>query len=196
MKYYIRLATLADKPLLTVLIEESVRGLSREDYSTKQIEAALATVFGVDTELINDGTYFVIETETDNKNATREIAACGGWSKKKTLFGGDQFSARESEELDPRTEAARIRAFFVHPDHARRGLGRMLLDHCEQAARAHGFTALELVGTLPGVKLYREYGFVAGEPIQHDAGGGVMIEFIPMRKKLTDDGGMKKEMNA
>jgi GNAT superfamily N-acetyltransferase len=181
--YTIRHATLADKPALTVLIDASVRELSREEYTSAQIEAALATVFGVDTELINDSTYFVIETTATTETA-HEIAACGGWSRKKTLFGGDQFATRVSENLDPTHDAARIRAFFVHPDHARRGLGRMLLEHCERAARAEGFTALELMGTLPGVKLYREYGFVAGEPIQHDAGGGVMIEFVPMRKEM------------
>ncbi len=179
MNYTIRPATLADKPVMMMLIENSVRGLSREEYSPEQIEAALKTVFGVDTELINDGTYFVIEA-----SEAREIAACGGWSKKKTLFGGDQFAARVSEELDPRTDAARIRAFFVHPNHARRGLGKMLLEHCEHAVREHGFTALELMGTLPGVKLYREYGFIPSDSILHDAGDGVMIPFVPMRKEI------------
>jgi GNAT superfamily N-acetyltransferase len=177
MTLTIRLSTLADKPAMEELIEGSVRELSKEEYSQEQIEAALKTVFGIDSELINDGTYFAVEDEG-------VIVACGGWSKRKTLFGGDQFAARESELLDPTRDAAKIRAFFVHPAFARRGIGSLLLEHCEQAAKAEGFLKAELMGTLPGVKLYREHGFIAGEMIQYDAGGGVMIPFIPMSKTL------------
>jgi GNAT superfamily N-acetyltransferase len=177
MALTIRISTLADKPAMEQLIEGSVRELSKQEYSQEQIEAALKTVFGIDSELINDGTYFAVEDEG-------VIVACGGWSKRKTLFGGDQFAARESQLLDPNKDAAKIRAFFVHPAFARRGIGSLLLEHCEQAAKAHGFLKAELMGTLPGVKLYQQHGFIAGDMIQHDAGNGVMIPFVPMWKAL------------
>ncbi len=177
MTFTIRPATEADKPQMQALIEESVRELSKAEYTQAQIQAALTTVFGIDSELIKDGTYFAVEEENT-------IVACGGWSRRKTLFGGDQFAARESELLDPNVDAAKIRAFFVHPQWSRRGIGSLLLHHCEEAARAQGFTRLELMGTLPGVKLYREHGFVAGETVQHDAGNGVFIPFVPMSKTL------------
>lgn len=180
MTFIIRPARQEEKPILEHLIELSVRELSKHEYSQEQIDAALQTVFGVDSELVTDGTYFVIE-DTEQSNA---LAACGGWSKRKTLFGGDQFAARESELLDPAKDAAKIRAFFVHPAWARLGLGSLLLKHCEDAAKVHGFSRLELMGTLPGVKLYREYGFAAGETILHDAGNGVKIPFVPMWKQI------------
>jgi ribosomal protein S18 acetylase RimI-like enzyme len=195
-EFRVRQARLEEKPILQLLVAASVRELSREEYSTEQIAAALQTVFGVDSELIQDGTYFVVETNTnnldsdnsdnsDNNNINQPaIVACGGWSRRKTLFGGDQFAARESQLLDPQHDAAKIRAFFVHPDWARRGIGTLLLAHCEHAAKAHGFSTLELMGTLPGVKLYREHGFIAGTQVMHDAGNGVMIPFVPMTKQL------------
>jgi GNAT superfamily N-acetyltransferase len=180
MAMTIRPATLADKPPMEALIAASVEELSREEYSPEQIAAALQTVFGVDTELINDGTYFAVE---DGEHAGI-IVACGGWSKRKTLFGGDQFAARQSQMLDPATDAAKIRAFFVHPHYARRGIGSLLLEHCERAARQAGFTRLELMATLPGVKLYRTHGFIAGTEVLHDAGNGIVIPFVPMTKTL------------
>jgi GNAT superfamily N-acetyltransferase len=176
MDYVIRKARLEDRAAIEELIAESARGLSREDYSGPQIEAALATVYGVDTDLILDGTYFVAE-------GGGALVGCGGWSRRRTLFGGDRYAARDSSELDPETEPARIRAFFVHPAHARKGIGRAILAACEGAARASGFRSLELMATLPGLKLYRACGYEAVGRVEHEA-GDVSIEFVPMRKDL------------
>src|SRR5882762_9439066 len=117
MFYILRKATLADRPAIEQLIVASARGLSRADYSEQQIEGAIKTVFGVDTNLILDGTYFVADNEG-------ELVGCGGWSKRRTLFGGDQYATRDAAELDPKTEPAKIRAFFIHPEHARKGIAR------------------------------------------------------------------------
>lgn len=156
----------------------SARGLGVPDYTPEQIEAALQGAFGVDTELIRDGTYFVIECDA-------KIVACGGWSRRGTLFGGDAHAERSSRLLDPRSEAARIRAFFVDPDYARHGLGRMLLDHCTAAAQADGFSSLELMATLPGQKLYSQCGFVAQGTEKYELTPSISIDFVPMRKELT-----------
>ena len=177
MGYALRPATLADRPALERLIAESARGLSRGDYSEAQVEAALASVYGVDTDLIRDGTYYVAE-------AGGEPVGCGGWSKRRTLFGGDRFAARDSDYLDPRTEPAKIRAFFVHPGWARRGVAGRILETCEREARARGFRALELMATLPGVRLYAARGYEAGGQVTYETAGGVGIELVPMRKEL------------
>lgn len=178
MHFTIRPAHLEERPALEQLIAESARGLSQADYTPAQIESAIAHVFGVDTELIHDGTYLVVE------HAGQPIA-CGGWSRRKTLFGGDRFAGREAGLLDPAHDAAKIRAFFVHPAWARRGVGRALLEACEQAARAEGFRALELMATLPGVKLYRTLGFVGEQVVEYPTPDGVAIPFVPMRKELV-----------
>ena len=178
MAFSLRRAILAETPELERLIAESARGLSRSDYSDAQIEAALGTAFGVDSELIRDGTYFVAE-------AGAELVACGGWSRRMTLFGGDRQAGRASQLLDPARDAARIRAFFVRPDWARRGIGRALLMRCEAEAAAEGFRAAELMATLPGRRLYAALGYVAGTPIEHTLPGGVPISFVPMRKELA-----------
>lgn len=178
MDYVIREATLDDRPAIERLIAASARGLSREDYSDGQIEAAIVSVFGVDTDLIRDGTYFV----ADSSGA---LVGCGGWSRRRTLFGGDRYSVRDSAELDPQTDPAKIRAFFVHPDHARRGVARAILAACEAAAAARGFRSLELMATLPGVKLYRACGYVGGEPVSLELEGGTKLELVPMRKVLS-----------
>ncbi len=175
--YIVRKATLDDRVAIEQLIAESARGLSREDYSERQIEAALATVFGVDTNLILDGTYFVAES-------SGRLLGCGGWSRRKTLFGGDQYAGRDSSELDPQTEPAKIRAFFVHPERARQGIGRAILAACEREARAYGFRSLELMATLPGLKLYQSCGYEGDERVEYEIGDGVRIEFVPMRKEL------------
>jgi GNAT superfamily N-acetyltransferase len=133
-------------------------------------------VFGVDSELVADGSYFVVECDG-------EYLACGGWSRRCTLFGGDQYAGRQSGFLDSRNEAAKIRAFFVHPDHARRGLGTALLRHCESEAKSHGFTKMELMATLPGVKLYRRLGYLGDEIVIHETPAGP-IGFVPMHKAL------------
>jgi GNAT superfamily N-acetyltransferase len=171
-------ATLEDRPVLAELIAESARGLSREDYADEQVESALATgVFGVDSEMIADGTYFVAE-------AAGRIVGCGGWSRRRTLFGGDRFAGREAEELDPASEPARIRAFFVHPDWSRRGIGTRILERCESDARAHGFRSAELMATLPGEKLYAALGYEAVERIAYAMDDGVAIPLVRMRKEL------------
>jgi GNAT superfamily N-acetyltransferase len=149
----LRRARPEDTPALRILIEQSVRGLSARYYTGAQIESALRHVFGPDSQLIADGTYYVIEGEQG------DLIAAGGWSRRRTLYGGDQMKAVEDPLLDPATEAARIRAFFVHPAWARRGLGRRLFDRCAEEAAAAGFRRLELVATLPGEPLYRALGF-------------------------------------
>ncbi|GAB4200270.1 MAG: GNAT family N-acetyltransferase [Roseiflexaceae bacterium] len=180
MDFTIRKARLEERPALEQLIALSARALSREDYSDAQIEGAVARIFGVDTELVADGTYLVVE------HAGQPIA-CGGWSKRRTLFGGDRFAGREAGLLDPASEAAKIRAFFVHPDWARRGVGRALLAACEAEARAAGFRTLELMATLPGIKLYRTCGYLPGEQIEYELDGGLSIPFVPMYKTLPEE---------
>jgi len=174
--YRIRAAVEADGEDLRRLIAASIRGLGAPDYTPRQIEAALTGAFGVDTQLIADGTYFVVVAPTD------ELVACGGFSFRATLFGSDTASVRDARRLDPTREAARIRAFFVHPAHARRGLGAWLLEISETAARAHGFTAFELMATLPGTRLYRTRGYVGETVLDHPLPGGERIRFVPMRK--------------
>jgi GNAT superfamily N-acetyltransferase len=177
MNYTIRKARLDDRAAIAELIEQSARSLSRDDYSARQIEGAIKTVFGVDTNLILDGTYFV----ADNGG---ELVGCGGWSKRRTLFGGDQYATRDGSELDPKTEAAKIRAFFIHPDHARKGIARAILATCEAAAKAAGFQSLELMSTLPGIKLYRACGYVETGCTELDVGDDLTIGLVPMRKQL------------
>ena len=173
--YQLRTATHADRAALQTLIERSARELGAADYRPEQIEGALQGAFGVDTQLIDDGTYFVAEE-------AGRLVGCGGWSWRRTLFGGDSHSARNAGELDPRTDAAKIRAFFIDPDYARRGIGRALLQRCETEARARGFTRFELMGTLPGVRLYQALGYVPGELMHYPVAPGVTIEFVPMHK--------------
>lgn len=157
---HIRLATLDDIPALNEVVRESVGVLSRKYYSSEQIATALVHVFGVDTQLILDGTYFVAESKG-------EIAGCGGWSKRETLFGGDQTKSATIDELiNPATEAARIRAFYVHPRWARQGVGALILEACENAARSNAFTRVELIATLPGVPFYTATGYWKVEPFE------------------------------
>ncbi len=174
----LRKATLADRAALEALIAASVRGLSQGHYTAAQIEAALGTAFGVDSELIRDGTYFVAQ-------AGKRPVGCGGWSRRQTLFGGDAQAGRVSALLDPAVDAARIRAFFVHPAWARRGVGRALLLHCEQQAREGGFGATALMATLPGQRLYASAGYVGDERVRLALPAGVALELIPMRKTLA-----------
>jgi GNAT superfamily N-acetyltransferase len=176
--FALRKALLDDVPVLERLIAESARGLSRRDYSDEQIEAALAGALGVDTQLVRDQTYFVAA-------AGGEIVGCGGWSWRRTLFGGDARGGREPDPLDPARDAARVRAFFVRPDWARRGIGRALLERCEAEAVRHGFRTAELMATLPGERLYRRHGWIAGDAIEHPLAGGLSIRFVPMRKALA-----------
>ena len=174
-KYVVRAATLADTPVLSGLIAQSARGLSAGYYESEEVEAALRGAFGVDSQLVEDGTYFVAATGG-------VIVGCGGWSWRRTLFGGDAFSARDSTPLDPATDAARIRAFFVLPSHARRGIGRAILHRCETDAASMGYFRFALMATLPGVEFYKGLGYVADEPLLHDLGDGRTIRFVPMHK--------------
>jgi GNAT superfamily N-acetyltransferase len=175
LSFAIRKATRTDQAALQALIARSARELGAVDYRPEQIEGALRGAFGVDTQLIDDGTYFVVE-------CGGTLVGCGGWSKRRTLFGGDAHRERNAQELDPATDAAKIRAFFVDPEYARRGIGRALLERCESEARAHGFTRFELMGTLPGVRLYAALGYVGSERVHYPVATGVTIEFIPMHK--------------
>lgn len=219
MRIAIRLAEERDVPELARLIELSVRGLQAGDYSPAQLERALAVVYGVDTRLIADGTYFVVEDCGGGEIDDREIGSsghrvienlpsvvgpeergtgadptdpertvivgCGGWSRRRTLYGGDQFAGREDALLDPKTEAAKIRAFFVHPEWARRGIGGMILDECEKAAIAEGFHRLEMGATLTGVPFYKVKGYVELERVEAPLGDGLTLPIVRMGKTVA-----------
>lgn len=184
-KIHLRLAVPEDVPVLRKLIEASVRGLQTKDYTPVQIEGALQTVFGVDSQLIADGTYIVAETEADaNRQAT--IVGCGGWSKRKTLYGSDHWTGREDTLLDPQKDAAKIRAFFIHPAWARRGVGSLILQACEDAARAAGFRCYEMGATLTGAKLFGAKGYVAVRPISIPLVNGETLPVIHMEKHAQE----------
>jgi len=181
--FTIRAALPSDVPVLRGLIDSSVRRLQSQDYSPQQIDGALRTVFGVDSQLIGDGTYLLVETvpaSSDGKHPV--IVACGGWSKRKTLFGGDRWQDRQDDLLDPTRDAAKIRAFFIHPDWARQGIGTLLLDACESAARAAGFTRFEMGATLTGVKLFQQRGYVALERLEVPLEGEITLPVVHMVK--------------
>lgn len=173
-----RAATLGDVRALNQLIEQSVRHLSVGHYTPQQIDSSLKHVFGVDTHLITDGTYYVAE-------ADGSPVGCGGWSKRNTLYGGDQSKAAQDRLLDPAHEPARIRAFFVHPAWARRGIGRAIITVCEAAAQAAGFTRLKLAATLPGEPLYRALGYATGESVAVPLPDGQFLSIVHMHKSLT-----------
>lgn len=172
----IRLAEMNEIQFLNQLISCSARELSQEDYTKEEIEGAIQYVFGVDLELILDKTYFVIEKDG-------RIAGCGGWSRRKTLFGGSQYKGREQRVyLDPQQDFAKIRAFFIHPKFARQGLGSILLKHCEHEALLQKFTRFEMMATLPGVKLYSAFGY---HPISNEVitlPNNVPLRFVRMTK--------------
>jgi GNAT superfamily N-acetyltransferase len=174
-----RPAVQADIPDMRSLIARSARGLSMGDYRPSQIEAALRGTFGVDTQLVTDRTYFVAEE-------AGVIVGCGGWSFRSTLFGGDGRNGRDSSMLDPRTDAAKIRAFFVDPRCARRGIASLLLERCEREAGMRGFARVELMATLPGVRFYAARGYAGCDRVSFDMGLGESIEFIPMHKPLVE----------
>lgn len=174
----LRLALPADVPAVEALIARSGIELSAGFYTQQQAAAVTRHVFGVDSQLVIDETYFLIEE-------AGHVLACGGWSKRNTLFGGDQAKLGPDPLLDPAREPARIRAFFVAPDQARRGLGRRLLAHCSEQAALAGFTTLELAATMPGVPLYLAAGFVVMEEITLDLPGGVTVPLARMRRELS-----------
>jgi GNAT superfamily N-acetyltransferase len=176
--FKLRAAMVADIPVLQKLIARSGIGLSAGFYTPEQAHAVTREVFGVDTQLIRDGTYFAIEDGA-------RIVACGGWSKRSTSFGGDQHKSAPDRLLDPASEAAKIRAFFVDPGMERQGLGSMLMQHCTAQALAAGFTALELTATMPGVPLYRAHGFMPVRDLSLSLGGGqVAVPLTLMRKAI------------
>src|SRR3981189_1702583 len=189
----LRLATATDTPALQALIDASVRGLQAQDYTPAQIEGALKTVFGVDSQLIADGTYIVAEAipggaepaEAGTDRGAALVVGCGGWSKRKTLYGGDRWTGREDELLDPLHDAAKIRAFFIHPTWARQGIGGMILEACESAARAAGFTRYEMGATLTGAKLFGVKGYVAVKPISIPLTNGEVLPVIHMEKRVS-----------
>jgi GNAT superfamily N-acetyltransferase len=176
----IRLAQTTDIPSLHRLIKASVRGLQAEDYSPAQIEGALGGVLGLDTQLIADRTYFVAEVHAKSRESI--LIGCGGWSYRKTLFGSDHGPGREAALLDPATEAAKIRAIFVHPEWARRGVGSLILKHCEEAAAGAGFRAFEMGSTLTGVALYTLKGYRETEQVEVSLPNGEVLPIVKMRK--------------
>ncbi|MGZ3754953.1 MAG: GNAT family N-acetyltransferase [Mucilaginibacter sp.] len=175
MQITTRLARLEEIPELNKMINLSVRGLSTGYYTPAQIESALTYIFGVDTQLVIDGTYFIAEIDG-------VTVGCGGWSKRNTLYGGDQHKEVEDPLLNPAKDAARIRAFFIHPDHARKGIGTHIINVCESAAKANGFTAFELGATLPGVPLYKAMGYIELQHADAHLPDGQVLEIIKMRK--------------
>jgi GNAT superfamily N-acetyltransferase len=177
MSWHLRTATAADSADIQELIARSIRALGAGDYSSDQIEAALQGAFGLDSQLVADGTFFVVES-------AGQLIGCGGWSYRRTLFGGDARADRDAGTLDPTKEAAKIRAFFVDPAAARRGIGTALLEHCEAEARRQGFRRVEMMATLPGVRLYEARGYVPGARVHHPLAPGLSIEFVPMSKSL------------
>ena len=188
---HIRLATFEDIPVLRELIAASVRGLQTADYTPAQIEGALKTVFGVDSQLIADGTYLLAEigpgaaerAEPRTGSSNGMIVGCGGWSQRKTLYGADHWTEREDALLDPLRDAAKIRAFFIHPGWARRGIGSMILKACEDAARSAGFTRYEMGATLTGARLFAAKGYVPVESIEIPLVNGESLRVIHMEKQ-------------
>lgn len=173
----LRAAQAADVPALRDVIESSVRGLQANDYPAGQIELALRELYGVDTQLIQDGTYFAAAAGT-------RLVGCGGWSRRKTLYGGDGWRGREDEILMPGRDAAKIRAFFVRPEWARRGIGSLILLACEKAAAAAGFTQLEMGATLTGVPFYLARGYERLEEATAILSGGEGLQLVRMGKRL------------
>lgn len=167
-----------DIPALSRLIEASVRGLGRQNYNPQQIESSLKYIFGVDTRLIEDGTYYVVEIGD-------QIVGAGGWSRRKTLYGGDRTKDETGDNLlDPARDPAKIRAFYVHPDWARQGIGRQIMSACQDAAGWAGFTRLELLATLTGAPLYAACGFKVVERVEVELPDGVVLPTLRMAKYL------------
>ena len=171
-----RLATRADLPLLVPLMEAAIGELQKGFLDEAQIRSSRA-IMGLDTQLVDDGTYFVVESDG-------QVAGCGGWSRRATLYGGDHSAGRDAALLDPARDAARVRAMYTHPDFVRRGVGRLILSLCERAAAAEGFASVELMATLAGEPLYRAAGFQPVERVVEPA-GGTPVPLLKMRKSLA-----------
>lgn len=170
-----RIARLDELDALRGLMNAAILELQKPFLDDRQITSS-QTIMGLDTQLIEDGTYFVVE-------ANGELAGCGGWSRRATLYGGDQSPGRSAALLDPARDAARVRAMYTHPSHVRKGVGRLILGLCEAAARNEGFTQVELMGTMAGEPLYRACGYAVIEPVE-DARGGAAVPLLRMRKRL------------
>lgn len=170
-----RLATSHDLAALKALMDTAIGELQRDFLDDRQI-AASRTIMGLDTQLIEDGTYFIVE-----ENGT--LAGCGGWSRRATVYGGDHSPGRSAALLDPAIDAARVRAMYTHPAFKRRGVGRLILSLCEDAAKAEGFSRAELVATLAGAPLYRACGYQATEDFL-DESGGAAVPLIRMAKRF------------
>jgi GNAT superfamily N-acetyltransferase len=170
-----RLARLDELDALRTLMDAAIAQLQQPFLDARQIEASRA-IMGLDTQLVADGTYFVVERGGG-------LAGCGGWSRRATLYGGDQSPGRSAALLDPARDAARVRAMYTHPEHVRHGVGRLILSLCEAAARQEGFQRLELVATLAGAPLYRAAGYEAVDSLE-DARGGAAVPLLRMRKAL------------
>jgi N-acetylglutamate synthase-like GNAT family acetyltransferase len=192
-EWSLRLAAENDVAGIEALISQSARGLGVAYYSAEQMEGAIGTVFGVDRQLIRDRTYFVAEAQGartgEGRQETRRgnlssIIGCGGWSKRQTLFGSDHHTTRDNAELDPARDPARIRAFFVHPNHARRGVARAILAECERAILAAGFKSAELAATLPGVPFYLACDYISGERSEVPLPNGLTLPIVRMHKNL------------
>jgi GNAT superfamily N-acetyltransferase len=181
-RYELRVATEEDIPELRELIEVSVRVLQRGDYAREQIEAALGTALGVDTQLIADRTYYAAEGTVPG--GVKEIVACGGWSRRKTLYGSDHGPYRESALLDAQVDAAKIRAFFVHPGWVRMGIATAILETCERVAMAEGFRRFEMGATLTGVPMYLARGYTEIERIEVPLPGGLTLPVVRMGKAV------------
>jgi GNAT superfamily N-acetyltransferase len=179
--YALRLATADDISALRGLIDVSVRNLQAQDYSEEQLDSALGTAYGVDTQLIADGTYYVAETVD---GAERVIVGCGGWSQRKTLYGSDHGPYRDAGLLDPARDAAKIRAFFVHPDWVRRGIASLILETCEKAAYKQGFRRFEMGATLTGIPMYKTRGYTTGERIEVPLPNGLTLAVVRMSKSV------------
>jgi GNAT superfamily N-acetyltransferase len=185
MDLTIRIAVPDDIPALHALIALSVRALQANDYTQAQMDGALGTVFGVDSQLIADETFFIAETpHREPGEPEMLLVGCGGWSKRKTLCGSDAWEGREDTLLDPCLDAAKIRAFFIHPDWARRGIGSRILETCENAAVDAGFTRFEMGATLTGVPLYLSKGYTAVESRTVPLVNGEMLPIVFMEKRL------------
>jgi GNAT superfamily N-acetyltransferase len=178
-RFKLRKAQPADIPALHELIALSVHGLMTAVYAPSQVQSALGTWLGVDSQLVSDGTYFIVEAE---QGGATVIVGCGGWSKRKTPYGSDHRPGREDTTLDPAADAAKIRAFFVHPDWARQGIGSLILDECEKAARRAGFAKFEMGATLSGVPLYEKHGYVGQESVELPLPNGETLRILRMTK--------------
>jgi len=172
----LRLARPDDMPVLSALMDRAIGELLQAFLPPEGVKASFE-IMGLDTQLIADGTYFVVEEGT-------EVAGCGGWSRRATLFGGDHSAGRDAALLDPATDAARVRAMYTHPDHTRKGVGRMVLDACEAAARAEGFSRVEMAATMGGVPLYRTCGYHDIEPFEAVTSTGYRVPLVRMGKGL------------